>query len=293
MDREKSKSGFARLGAMFGRRRATDKEYQSHGFKHLRGVLPVDEVDRLADLIDKRVTPYHGDILRQDGNVTVNEFYPSSTLISNSILNAHLSMPKDLAPVRDSLRALITSPALFDSLHRLDGEDHYTVHQTLIFVAAQGTGPHVDSWSLDTAPRGFAHTLWIPLEDMDHKAGVPAVVEWPIGKVVSEAELGLDHPADISFRERHDFYCYAVADRLRAEGTGFQTSFMRRGDLYVWGSLTPHFTLPSTPTPRRRLSLQILLRPTRYPWGTYATQPTTWTPVPAERASDRFDFLIR
>ena len=42
---------------------------------------------------------------------------------------------------------------------KLDGAEHYTIPQTLLFFAAQTTGLHLDSWALDTAPVISPHTL--------------------------------------------------------------------------------------------------------------------------------------
>jgi hypothetical protein len=266
--------------------------YKECGYQHFRAALPVDKVSELADLAYRLITPYRGEILRQDGQYAFNEFHPFSLLVKNSVSNAHLRLPADLLPVSDALRALITSSAISDRLRQLDGADHYTVHQSIIFLSAQSTLPHIDSWSMDTAPHGFAHTLWIPLEDMDYLSGVPGVIPWPVGKFVPEAELGLPD-IDLSFRERHDRYCGALSRKLLNDGAGIYTSFMRKGDFIVWGSLSPHFSLPSSPFPKKRLSLQVLIRPTHTRWGTFLNQPAQWTPDPTERISDRFSFLIK
>jgi hypothetical protein len=67
---------------------------------------------------------------------------------------------------------------------------------------------------------------------------------------------------------------------------------MRKGDFMVWSSLTPHLSLPSRPRYARRLSLQVLIRPTHLRWGNFAVQPAKWTPDNAEKASDRFSFIV-
>ena len=267
-----------------------DEHYQKNGYRLFRSALPDDEVSALAAKVHGLVTPYRGEIRRQDGSFGFNEFHPSSLLVKNSLLNAHLSLPDDLQPISVALRALITSPALGDCLRELDGAEHYTIHQTLIFIAAQSTLPHLDSWSMDTAPHGFAHTVWIPLEDMDYLSGLPALVPWPVGKLVTEAGLGLPD-RDLTFRERHDRYCDGLTERLRHTSADIFTSFLRKGDIMVWSSLTPHFSLPSSPFPRKRLSVQVLIRPTHHRWGNFVNQPAEWTEDRAEKISDRFSFL--
>ena len=266
------------------------EQYKACGYRMFRSALPVDQVTALGELAYGMITPYRGQIGRQDGQFAVNEFHPDTTLVRNSVANAHFSMPDDLKPVCTALRTFITLPQIYDCLHALDGAEHYTVHQTIIFMAAQKTIPHLDSWSMDTAPHGYAHTVWIPLEDMDYLSGLPAVTPWPVGKFVPEAELGLPD-GDFSFRERHDRYCQALADRLRRTGADVHALFARRGDVMVWSSLTPHFSLPSNPEARRRLSIQVLIRPTHHRWGNYVNQPTEWMPDRAEKVSEHFSFL--
>lgn len=270
-----------------------DAFYRENGYRHLRGVLSVDQVTEFADLAYKMITPYRDEILRQDGRYAFNDFFPSSTLVRNSVSNAHLRLPPELKPVSTSLRALLTSSGIYNALHELDGAEHYTIYQTIIFFAAQSTIPHLDSFSSDTAPHGYAHTMWIPLEDMDYLSGVPAVVPWPIGKLLTESELGLPDDPNLSFRERHDRYCLALSTRLQEEGMDIRTAFMRKGDVLVWGSLTPHFSFPSNPAPRRRLSLQVLVRPTHLTLGNFAWQPAQWEDHPVEQMNSRFDFILK
>ena len=267
-----------------------DEQYKTEGYRLMRAALPTGQVAALAALIDGSIPGYGGPIRRQDGTPAPNLFHAGTRLVKNSILNAHVAMPDDLKSVHTAIRALLTSPQMFESLHSLDGAEHYSIHQTIIFISAQTTVPHIDSWSMDTAPHGYAHTVWIPLEDVDYLSGLPAVSPWPIGKFVPEAELGLPD-GDFSFRERHDRYCDALTVRLQKGSADVRTLFMDKGDMMVWGSLTPHFTLPSTPSPRRRLSLQVLIRPTHHRWGNYVNQPAEWTPDKAEQVTDRFAFI--
>jgi hypothetical protein len=268
-----------------------NEQYKRDGYRLFRSVLPSDEVTALGDMAYGLITPYRGEIRRQDGSLAFNEYHPSSLLVKNSILNAHFSLPDDLKPISVALSALITSSGIYESLRELDGAEHYTVHQTIIFISAQTTIPHLDSWSIDTAPHGYSHTVWIPLEDMDYLSGLPALVPWPVGKLVTEADLGLPD-GDFSFRQRHDRYCVALSERLSSTSADVRTLFMRKGDIVVWSSLTPHFSLPSSPFPRKRLSVQMLIRPTHHRWGNFVIQPAQATPDRAERISERFSFIV-
>jgi Phytanoyl-CoA dioxygenase (PhyH) len=268
-----------------------NQQYQERGYHVFRRAFRPDQIDTIADLATRLITPYGGEILRQDGKLAVNEFFPGTQLIKNSAFNAHLPISEALEPLSTALRALITSPALAERLRKLDGVDHYHIQQTLLFFAAQTTGLHLDSWSLDTVPRGFAHTVWIPLQNLDFRSGVPSVIPWPKEKVVTEEELGLVE-SDMPFPERYERYHRALTERLLSDSPEAVTPLMRKGDFIVWSSLTPHFTLPSLPFPTQRLSLQILIRPAHHRWGDFIVQPTEHPVYRAMRINERFSFYV-
>src|SRR5258708_7538400 len=112
------------------------EHYKKNGYELFRSVLPVDEVTALGMVAYDAISRYRGELRRQDGQFAVNAFYPDSMLVRNSILNAHFSLPDDLSQVRLALRHLITCSAIYEMLHSLDGAEHYTVHQTIIFLTA-------------------------------------------------------------------------------------------------------------------------------------------------------------
>jgi Phytanoyl-CoA dioxygenase (PhyH) len=265
------------------------EEYQQRGYHMFRAGFPSEQINDLANLIRRRIPTYPGLIRRNSGELEVNEFWPDTPFIRNAVLNLHLSLPKSLEPLCAAVRTLITSPALAERLTKLDGAEHYTIHQTILFISTPTTEIHIDSWSLDTVPHGFAHTVWIPLQDMGTDSGVPSVIAWPRGELLTEAALGL--PAGGSAGERYDRYQRALAEKLLKGSPESVMPLMRAGDFIVWSSLTPHFTVPSQPWPKERLSLQVLLRPAHCTWGNFLNQPSTWTPDRALRMSERFSFL--
>ena len=268
----------------------TDRQYQNFGYKILRGVLPKDSVDALAENIRHLVLPHQGPLLRHDGDVAPHDFFPGTTLIRKPLANAHLPISQAMEPLESALTAVVTASQLAEALRNLDGADHYNIHQTLIFFAAQTTELHVDSWGLDTAPHGFAHTLWIPLQDMTPDLGLPSVIPWPRGKVVTEADLGL--PSSGSHADRYERYHRALSAKLMADSPEVMTAVVRRGDLIVWTSLTPHFTLPARHAPCERLSLQVLLRPMHTRWGNFIDQPSGHPTNRHIRKTERFSYFV-
>jgi hypothetical protein len=266
------------------------RHFRRRGYQVFRRAFPPGQISLIADMARRLIPPYAGELRRQDGNFAVNEFFPGTQLVKNSLLHPHLPLPGDLESLSSALRALVTSPALADRLGLLDGVDHYIIHQTLLFFAAQTTDLHLDSWSVDTSPRGHTHTIWIPLQDLDHRSGAPSVIPWPRGKVVTEAELGLP---EVGGRDgRYVRYHQALRDRLHANSPEAVLPLLRMGDFIVWASLTPHFTLPAQSFPAERLSLQVLIRPADNRWGDFLDQPYDRTSVELQRVTDRFSVRI-
>ena len=265
----------------------TYRHYEQRGYQIFRRAFAASEIGAFADRIRQLVPAYDGLIWRHSGNMEFNEFY-SPPLVKNALLNAHITIAAGLEPISAMLRQLVTSRALGDRLQALDGEEHYTIHQTILFLSAPATDLHLDSWSLDTAPHGGAHTVWIPLQDMNPTSGVQSVIPWPKDRLVTEAELGL-LPEDPG---RYERYHQALSARLLADAPEAITPLMRAGDFIVWSSLTPHFTLPSRPYPIERLALQLLVCPTRRIWGNYLNQPPKWTIDRSVRVTDQFSILF-
>lgn len=266
-------------------------QYRRHGYRTFRGAFPAEQINAIAAMA-RRVSGLDGKLRRQDGLFAVNDFFPSTTLVRNPLLHPHLSLPGPLEPLATSLQSLVTSPALADRLQELDGERHYVIHQVLLFFAAQTTELHLDSWSLDTKPLGCSHTVWIPLQDVDHGSGLPAVIPWRQGDVIREETLGLTLGGTGPREEQYEAYHRALRTKLLSGSPEIATSLMRAGDFMVWSSLTPHFTLPPRHFPSERLSLQVLIRPARLQWGDFMAQPYGPTSVQLKKATDRFSIRV-
>jgi hypothetical protein len=268
------------------------RQYRARGYHLFRRAFAADEIGAIADMVRRLVPSHAGELRRQDGAFAANQFFPGTTLVSNNLLHPHISLPGELAPLSTALRALITSTALGERLRALDGVRHYIIHQSLLFFAAQTTELHLDSWSLDTAPLGQSHTVWIPLQDLDHRSGIPCVVPWPAGKVVTEHDLGLAREDAISRDDRYERYHQALRAKLIGDSPEIATSLMRKGDFMVWSSLTPHLTLPAQSFPSERLSLQVLIRPADQRWGDFLEQPYDRTSLQLERVSKHFSIRV-
>jgi histidine ammonia-lyase len=103
-------------------------------------------------------------VRRISGRMERNDDYVKTGLIMNAVSNAHLGVPEELAPVLDAMVQLVTSETLWRCLHALDGAEHYTLHQSLLFLTSPSTELHIDSWAVDSFPLGYAHSVWILLQ---------------------------------------------------------------------------------------------------------------------------------
>jgi hypothetical protein len=262
------------------------EHYRRRGYQVFRQAFNREQIATLADHA-REVSSYPGELRRQDGRFEVNDFFPGTRFVRNSILHAHLSLPEPLTALAKGMFDLVTCDQLAARLHQVDGrKNHYVVHQTLLFFSVQTTELHLDSWSVDTQPLGRSHTAWIPLQDLDHRSGVPSVIPWPRHRPLTERDLGLDPRGTRD--ERYERYHHALRGHILKESPEAATPLLRMGDLVVWSSLTPHFTLPAQAFPAQRLSLQVLLRPIDLRWGDFLEQPFDQTSVALRKVNRHF-----
>ena len=267
------------------------QSYRQRGYHVFRNALPVEAVDALANLVHSHIRHQQEPLLRHDGSFSAHTYVDGTSLIRNSLMDSHLPFKDVMRPVETALASLITSPALAKHLRQLDGAAHYTIHQTIFFFIAQATDLHFDGWGFDTSIRGHAHTLWIPLQDMDHRSGLPSVIPWEQGKVLSAADLG------VSFENgpegRYERYHDAFIARVMRDSPELTTCMLRKGDFMVWSSTTPHLSLPARSWPSERMSLQVLLRPSHLAWGNFFNQPTEIWHARYMKPSSEFSYLVK
>ena len=133
---------------------------------------------------------------------------------------------------------------------------------------------------------------------MNPRSGLPSVIPWERGKVLSEADLGL--PSGDGSEGRYDRYHEAFIARVMRDSPELTTCVLRKGDFMVWSSTTPHLSLPAKfwpPEPRdvpvERMSLQVLLRPSHMAWGNFFNQPTEIWHGRYINPSPDFSYLVK
>ncbi len=270
--------------------------YRRNGFVIFRQAIPQGIVEELANAEAEVVRPYAGPLYRHDLRVAPHEFYRSAELSEiertrSGLLNAHLLKESPIQPFVDSFNRLLTSRALFDCLHQLDSELHYTLHQTIFFFVSPLTIPHIDRMTLDTVPAGRSFTAWVPIDRIGATNGPILLVPRPLGSYESEADLGiavLDDPQKTKEAHRN-----ALGRRLQAEGAVAMVPLLNPRDVLVFAPSTPHGSLPPHRANAPRRSIQAIYRPTSVTrWGGYPDHDQVRDPAASEqRVSDRFSFL--
>ena len=275
---------------------STVETYRANGFVVFRQALDPRQVADVARLEEEVVLPYAGPLLRHDGRLAPHEFYRSAQLSAlersrSGLMNAHLFKDSPIQPFADAFVRLLTSSAMFDCLNALDGEERYTLHQTIFFFVSPLTGPHIDRLTLDTHPLGHGFTAWIPIDPVSAVNGPVFVVPHPAGKYDSEEEIGIavtgDSPAVRAAYRR------ALARKLQARGAVMVAPILNPGDLLVFAPSTPHGSFPEAEPNLRRRSVQAIYRATRFDrWGAYPDHDQRHDAPDEEFSiSARFNFL--
>jgi hypothetical protein len=247
-------------------KRKHDAQYEMLGYQIFQGALNPDALRKAVDAIKEEAIPHQGPLRRHPtGTYEPHRFVGPH--ISNQLLQPHWEehLPRTSAALLD----LLCSPELSRCLNQLDGHNAYSIHQIILFFVGPMMGTHIDGWYLDTVPQGYLHTVWIPLEPLTTFNGPVYVYPTRRGRFVDADELGLhglfDSPDDEAIT-KYSAYCEANLERCRRLQPAVVTPQLEPGDFVVWTSLTPHGSFPRQ-AGTSRLSMQVLVRPSSYPWG--------------------------
>lgn len=236
--------------------------YERHGYAIFRGAIERASIDALQAALNTEVIASDGTFLRHKSlKREPNVFLEGTRIPVDGLLNPHAQSesPRTAA----AIESLLLTDRIADLLTSIDGAPNYTVHQTIVFFMPPGTGLHLDGWSLDTDPRGFGHTLWIPLQPVTLHNGPLAIVPWPRGKVVAPSELNVEAAS----AEAYESYHAALAAYVRRHAPDCVVPQLDPGDLVVFASTTPHGTLPFAQPSRR--AMQVIARPSNLRWGSW------------------------
>jgi len=159
-----------------------------------------------------------------------------------SIQNPHLL---GFAPrLSASIRRLVFSDAIAKALADCTDVSQWVNWQTMLFDRSVGTDVHLDTWFLDTQPRGHLIGAWIALEEIRPESG-PFIVYPRSHNLLVDTEMnGL---VDLSARKDQ------LHDVIRRHQLTPKQLLLGKGDLVLWNSLVAHGSeLPASPVMTRK-----------------------------------------
>lgn len=233
--------------------------YRQNGYAVFRGTLSVAQLEAREREI---IAPFNGPLPRHDGTFRTREEVRAGSLPLSThygLNNSHMWRISSVDGFVAAFRDVLFSSAIFDALHSLDGETHYTLHQSIFFFESPLTGLHIEAVSLDTTPRGSSFTVWAAVDPVTPRNGPAYVVPRPLG------HYDPDPP-----ERTIPAHARITADGVQARGEMLTALTLNPGDFVVWGPGTPHGSMPAFPQESARRSFQAIYRPTRIErWGAY------------------------
>jgi phytanoyl-CoA hydroxylase len=200
--------------------------YDENGYVVVEDLVPQAKVDRLLEALasfKRRKLPYFSQSIHDwiqpeiDGEGFMVE---SMECFTRLFLSAGL---------RRAGNDILLGREIRDALRQVrPGRSQFVQWQNMLFDRSTGTVDHVDSWYLDTEPKGDLVAAWVALEDIHEDAGPFRV--YPGSHRVTELLTleGADHE---TFRKR----CAEVAREMPPK-----PALLRKGSVLFWHPWTLH-----------------------------------------------------
>jgi len=250
--------------------------YRSNGFFLFRQALDRRLVEDVATIERDVVRPYGGPLLRHNGKIATHDHAMGPpwdvARRQSGLLNPHRLGEGPLRAFSEATTRLLTSQSLFDCLHKLDGNERYTLHQSIFFFVSARTDTHQDRVTLDTVPAGRSFTVWIPIDRVRPANGPLFVVPRGLGVYDQTLESIGANAASGNRGAMTGAYNDALADRVGASEVEAVMPFLQPGDVLIFGPSTPHGSFAALDKNLWRRSFQAIYRPTAITrWGAYPT----------------------
>lgn len=218
------------------------QRFAREGYVVLPRALPAPLIDRV--LAAQRASRRHPLLIFRGQGVVGYERarWNAQGQMVRSIQNPHLL---GFAPrLSRSIRELVFSNAIAEALAAATGQAEWVNWQTMLFDRSVGTDLHLDTWFLDTQPRGHLVGAWIALEDIQPTSGPFLIYPRSHELAVSARMAGLDDLSNRTSQLRQALRSAAIEPRIL---------LLRKGDLVLWNSLVAHGSeLPVSPQATRK-----------------------------------------
>ena len=150
--------------------------YKKNGYTVVKNLIPYELIEDVLKIYTRLI--YQKPLIYTQSTHKWEEIQlDNEGLIIQSILNP--STLKTLHPLNDCLEEIIYHKNIEKVLSIIFNEKAFKIGcwQDMFFDKSTATIPHIDSWYLDTLPKGDLLGAWIALEDIDGKGG--AFVVYP------------------------------------------------------------------------------------------------------------------
>jgi ectoine hydroxylase-related dioxygenase (phytanoyl-CoA dioxygenase family) len=234
------------------------EHFAKNGYVIVPGAIPQDLIDNLLQAQRRsRRNPLL--IYRGQGVVGYERArWNAQGQMMRSMQNPHLLgfVPK----LSNAIRRLVFNPSIAEALHASTGIQRWVNWQTMLFDRSVGTEVHLDTWFLDTNPRGHLIGIWIALEDITPESGpfliYPRSHNLPVATEM--ACLGQLNDRTVQLRTA-----------LLEASIDPKPLLLRKGDVVLWNSLLAHGSeLPSTAGATRKSVTAHF-----YPYGMHVASP--------------------
>ena len=174
-------------------------------------------------------------------NLEVDKF----NLIKESILNP--SNLGTIKPLSKTIKNIIYNQKIFDTLKVIFESNNLTKicsWQDMLFDRSTGTIPHIDSWYLDTLPRGNLLGAWFALENIKKENG--SFYIFPKTHTLNWEE---------TFEMSHNEFVNYIKKYTEANFSQKKELHLNKGDVVFWNSLLIHGSTKQTVEGLSRKSL--------------------------------------
>jgi phytanoyl-CoA hydroxylase len=215
--------------------------FEEHGYVVVEDLIPEDKVDRVLGALQKfkrRKLPYYSQSIH---DWIAPELDAEGFMVESMECFTKLFLS---AGLRRAGNEVLLGAEIADSLKAIKpGKRQFVQWQNMLFDRSTGTVDHVDSWYLDTEPKGDLVAAWVALEDIHPESGPFRV--YPGSHRETEL-LALDSEDHETFRKR----CAEVAKRIPAK-----PALLRKGSVLFWHPWTLHGAADQTNPRYSRKSL--------------------------------------
>lgn len=234
------------------------QRFSDEGYVVLREAIPHEQID--AVLHAQRASR-HNPLMIFRGQGVVGYERARWNRYGHMVRSIHNPHLLGFAPkLSRSIHKLVFSSAVAASLDACTGIHKWVNWQTMLFDRSVGTELHLDTWFLDTEPRGHVIGLWFALEDITTESGPFVLYSRSQSLQVSTEMQGLSQLKDRTAQ---------LQDALKQAGMEPKALLLRKGDLVLWNSLVAHGSELPTSMEATRKSVTAHF----YPYGMRVSAP--------------------